>query len=301
MKHHRAFTLIELLVVVAIVSLLLAILMPGLSQAREQAKQVKCGAHLRSFGVGFHTYAGSNRDALCSGSFDPEVSNDRDGPVDKVGWVADLVNGRLAFPQDQLCPSNPSRYNQKLGDKASGKDSYKPDQAQALIALGYNTNYTQSWYMARTECKPKIIKPKSVKGTLGPLHLSRWTLVAASRIPLIGDGRTDNDDLVLSEPAVKTLTDGPADGPYGTQNYVDFGPAHGFGSWIGGKKEHNRIRANILFADGSVRTYIDRDRDGEFGMITSKVPFEQKDLSEAHVFDGVLSIGRRSLDAYQIK
>jgi prepilin-type N-terminal cleavage/methylation domain-containing protein/prepilin-type processing-associated H-X9-DG protein len=57
-----AFTLIELLVVVAIIALLISILLPSLSSAREQARAVVCGQHLRQFGNGLQVYAGENRD-----------------------------------------------------------------------------------------------------------------------------------------------------------------------------------------------------------------------------------------------
>lgn len=50
------FTLIELLVVIAIISLLISILMPSLSRARDQAKSVHCLARLKDIGTALATY-----------------------------------------------------------------------------------------------------------------------------------------------------------------------------------------------------------------------------------------------------
>jgi len=58
----RGFTLIELLVVVSIIALLLAILLPSLQSAREEAKAAKCGAQLRSIGLGMFAYISENED-----------------------------------------------------------------------------------------------------------------------------------------------------------------------------------------------------------------------------------------------
>jgi prepilin-type N-terminal cleavage/methylation domain-containing protein len=50
------FTLVELLVVVAIITVLIAILLPVLGKAREQANRIKCAASLHSIGVGLMLY-----------------------------------------------------------------------------------------------------------------------------------------------------------------------------------------------------------------------------------------------------
>ena len=52
----RAFTLIELLVVVAIIAVLMSILLPTFSQAREQAKTVKCTSNLKQIGLAMQSY-----------------------------------------------------------------------------------------------------------------------------------------------------------------------------------------------------------------------------------------------------
>lgn len=63
----RAFTLIELLVVIAIIALLLALLMPALRLAKDQAAAIICVNNLRQLAIAWFTYTTDNDGELVDG------------------------------------------------------------------------------------------------------------------------------------------------------------------------------------------------------------------------------------------
>ena len=60
--RKKAFTIIELVVVISVISLVMAILMPVLSQARQQVKTTMCLSNLRQMMLTALMYAGDNDD-----------------------------------------------------------------------------------------------------------------------------------------------------------------------------------------------------------------------------------------------
>ena len=64
---RSAFTLVELLVVIGIIAILISILLPTLSKARESANKAACLSNLRSVSQMFHIYADMNRDQISLG------------------------------------------------------------------------------------------------------------------------------------------------------------------------------------------------------------------------------------------
>jgi len=81
--RKRAFTLLELLVVMAVLSLLMAILMPVLARARQQGKGVACLSNLRQMAITAQMYANNSDDyyPLTQG---PSI--ERDGKTYEYVW-----------------------------------------------------------------------------------------------------------------------------------------------------------------------------------------------------------------------
>lgn len=66
-SRASAFSLIELLVVVSVIALLVAVLLPNLRKARDQAKLTTCGTQLRQIGAAVYAYAVDDRGQIPRG------------------------------------------------------------------------------------------------------------------------------------------------------------------------------------------------------------------------------------------
>jgi prepilin-type N-terminal cleavage/methylation domain-containing protein/prepilin-type processing-associated H-X9-DG protein len=106
-KNRNGFTLLELLVVVAIIAILIALLLPAISRAKDKTKQTVCKNNLQQISLGIHMYL----DDQNNGS--PGNTNAANYPIlswtDYRGLIKDYIGVKgAASPQDMVfaCPAD---------------------------------------------------------------------------------------------------------------------------------------------------------------------------------------------------
>jgi prepilin-type N-terminal cleavage/methylation domain-containing protein/prepilin-type processing-associated H-X9-DG protein len=103
-RRRRAFTLVELLVVIGIIAVLIAILMPALRRARNQAQKVDCMSRIRQIILATHMYTQVNKGWLPG----PHGQTDPPGPQTisvETGWL--WTGNFLKNKEVWLCPVDP--------------------------------------------------------------------------------------------------------------------------------------------------------------------------------------------------
>ena len=152
-KLKKGFTLIELLVVIAIIALLLAILMPALRRAKEQAKGARCLANLKQIGLAAHMYAND---------YDNKVPRDEtDGywPVLFMPFVGESQDWTDVYYDVKIynCPSYPDKeqtvdYAVNAWDYKSGNTTGK--EQRGATKLDDFPRHTTTIYLADYEYHP---------------------------------------------------------------------------------------------------------------------------------------------------
>lgn len=105
----RAFSLIELIVVIGIIAILLALLMPALSRAREAARQVQCASQLRQLGLGLINYSAQNKGWLPHwGGWHFVGGDGTGGDEEGPGWT-EAIEHSFVSPRSPVyhCPAFP--------------------------------------------------------------------------------------------------------------------------------------------------------------------------------------------------
>lgn len=153
------FTLVELLVVIGIIALLISILLPALSRAKESGNQIKCMANLRTIGEAIFMYAGDNKGVLPIGQ---AATGSVIGPAgltytaDTVDWTTLVAfelnkNAGMFFTDAQagkfnlqtrsffICPTAPQS---EVGDHILSDYSSHPRLMPNLATTDASTTFT---------------------------------------------------------------------------------------------------------------------------------------------------------------
>lgn len=112
----KGFTLIELILVIGIIGLLLALSVPALTKAREQARSIRCCSTLWQIGTGFRMYQSEHNSF--PPAFAPPTSYPNSPPggyignaaYDRIGWwwfhfLADYLSKISPSETALYCPS----------------------------------------------------------------------------------------------------------------------------------------------------------------------------------------------------
>lgn len=103
MIRKPGFTLIELLVVVAVLALLVGILVPSLTRARDLARRAGCASHLHGVGVGFRMYLNDSNDVMPIAAQMPSLALNDDPRI------ADVLASYLSAAESLFCPADPEQ------------------------------------------------------------------------------------------------------------------------------------------------------------------------------------------------
>ncbi len=92
-RPSRGFTLVELLVVIGIIALLVSILLPTLSQAREAGRRIACASNMRQIGQAFEMYIGENKSTYPPAWWqdDASISSPNGQPGHNTTWATLLA------------------------------------------------------------------------------------------------------------------------------------------------------------------------------------------------------------------
>jgi len=148
-----AFTLIELLVVISIIALLIGILVPVLSTAREAGRNAQCLANVKSFGSFIGIYTNDFDNHMYPSGFRDRSNNDvswqmylyaaYDWGSPKSFGCPSVPKGKLYSPDGSPAALNSGRSN--IDRVGYVMNTMRPDDSAAVFYTGANNVRPNTW------------------------------------------------------------------------------------------------------------------------------------------------------------
>lgn len=170
------FTLMELLIVIAIIALLLAILLPSLSEGRKRASRLSCASHLRLFGQALNM-SRTEYGRYPHRESEP-VSTVTFSGLDNVGNLLpkQVVSSFLGRPDAMYCPTSLEK------DRYASRP-YKPSVTAKGAVRSWETGAISYIYLADIENK---FEDEHGNPTFNP-QLEAPNIGRSARLVLTGD------------------------------------------------------------------------------------------------------------------
>jgi len=241
-KQARGFTLVELLVVIGIIALLVSMLLPALSKARDAANVVACLSNLRQVQTAHYMYMNDEKGRLI-----PEWTTAPAWPYLLKKYFGRLPDGSVSVSNTEtrdkilICPTISQRANPEIFSapyNGSAEGPWEPyltnhsSMGRIVASYGYNR------YMYNTVNPFRPTRQQSGYWMVRDPSTTFWKLQKASQgeIPMFFDSR---------------WRDAAIDSNAGNLGYYPFVTGSQM-SYVA-MRRHHRV-TNIAFVDGSARS-----------------------------------------------
>lgn len=188
--RRRGFTLAELLVVIAILVVLMAILLPTLTRAREFSRRVSCAANVRSLCQWVVDYASQNDGWLpplhAGGNYTPYPYY-IDANTSGSDWRDQVANSMHANQSFFYCPSNPEWNIPSHWDYPDGTKS-DTTSVWGYCYYAYPKSLALTWEVRPTNGAPWIASKLQDR----PYYTVLWTDITRSESQVLGAGSGSN-------------------------------------------------------------------------------------------------------------